>query len=106
MRRAPTSCTSVLAADFAAEHGVVCDIETIPIDYCNEAMVGCPAGSCTHASLLRIPLLPCQGAVAPACGGSGVHLAPPHRCPLLQERMHKNDVRYRFVIDIQGSLVA
>jgi hypothetical protein len=56
----PTGCTSMLAADFAAEHGVTCDIETIPIDYCNEAMVGCPAGSCMHASLLRLYPLPHQ----------------------------------------------
>lgn len=26
--------------------------------------------------------------------------------PMLQDRLEKNDVRYRFVIDIQGSLVA
>ncbi|KAL4428796.1 hypothetical protein ABPG77_005234 [Micractinium sp. CCAP 211/92] len=46
--------------DFAAKHGVVCDIETIKIDDVNTAM----------------------------------------------ERLVKSDVRYRFVIDIQGSLVA
>ncbi|PSC75052.1 8-hydroxygeraniol dehydrogenase-like [Micractinium conductrix] len=46
--------------DFAAEHNIVCDIETIPVDAVNEAMV----------------------------------------------RLEKGDVRYRFVIDIIGSLVA
>ncbi|EFN56047.1 hypothetical protein CHLNCDRAFT_145496 [Chlorella variabilis] len=46
--------------DFAAEHGITCDIEKIPIEYCNQAM----------------------------------------------ERMEKNDVRYRFVLDIAGSLIA
>ena len=45
--------------DFCAEHGVVCDIEKIPVDYVNEAM----------------------------------------------GRLLKADVRYRFVIDVQGSLV-
>jgi D-arabinose 1-dehydrogenase-like Zn-dependent alcohol dehydrogenase len=46
-------------ADFCSKHGIVCEIETISIDYVNTAM----------------------------------------------ERLIKSDVHYRFVIDIQGSLV-
>lgn len=33
-------------------------------------------------------------------------VSPLSYCCAVQERMKKNDVRYRFVIDIQGSLIA
>ena len=46
--------------DFCGKHNIVCDIETIKVDYVNTAY----------------------------------------------ERLVKNDVHYRFVIDVQGSLVA
>lgn len=46
--------------DFAAEHGILPDVEMIPIDYVNTAM----------------------------------------------ERLLKSDVKYRFVIDVAGSLKA
>ena len=45
--------------DFCSKHNIVCDIESIKMDYVNQAM----------------------------------------------ERLVKNDVHYRFVIDVQGSLI-
>ena len=85
------------SADFAAEHGITCDIEKIPIEYCNQAMVGETARA-GEALRLRLALMP--------TGWQPPDSSHPSSAAWVQERMEKNDVRYRFVLDIAGSLIA
>ena len=128
------------AADFAAEHNITCDCETIQMDQVNEAMErlvkndgkggragwkagwkagwmglhGMPgdvptgvhaAGHSGHICLcmhtcIQVPSAPCRTSALPCCLPAPPPLVLP--CPCLPCCA----VKYRFVIDVAGSLVA
>lgn len=88
--------------DFCSEHNIVCDIEKIGVDYVNSAMVG---------AVKRGGVVVKGWAATERCDASSFWrfsscLPAASVPPLLQDRLERGDVKYRFVIDVQGTLVA
>ena len=107
LRCSPTPLKRLLPphADFAAKHGIVCEIERIKIDDVNK--VGPLTLPQFQAHVLGTAAARCRVRGRIRKGRPALTRRPPHRPPAqAMERLVRNDVHYRFVIDIAASLVA